>query len=287
MTVTRTCASRIRSRSSEARYHWIFSPLKRANSLEQRADLEFGALLGEQHPPRTHRRNADRPCSSSSDRRAGRCRWRSSSSVSPTVQKLKQTNTELPLQAGAVAVGFQASLDRVADVGGDVLEVGKPLGIARHAIAVILDREVMRAVLAAARDRDGLCVRVDAVLDELGNRLERIALRQRDDANRIPVIPDLELAAVAYSWISWGAGLTPALRRAAIGTTSGQRLPDSVLRRVAAYRRPGACARRGSSPPSCVVCARRSGRACARPSRPARVRSITSSRSIWARLAMT
>ena len=40
-----------------------------------------------------------------------------------------------------------------------------------------------------------LC-RLGAVLNELGNSLERIALRERDDPDRVPVIADFELAAV-------------------------------------------------------------------------------------------
>jgi hypothetical protein len=49
-------------------------------------------------------------------------------------------------------------------------------------------------LVAAARYRDGLRMRVNAVLDELGNRLQGVALRERDDAYGVPVIPDLELA---------------------------------------------------------------------------------------------
>ena len=53
----------------------------------------------------------------------------------------------------------------------------------------------MAAVLATARDRNGTRVRVDAVLDQLGDRLERIALRQRNDGDRVPVVADPEPAA--------------------------------------------------------------------------------------------
>jgi hypothetical protein len=80
------------------------------------------------------------------------------------------------LQSCPVAVGFEVSLDRIANVGGDVLEDRKSLGIARNSVAVIFDGQIVRAVLPPASDRDGLGVRVDAVLDELGNRFERITL---------------------------------------------------------------------------------------------------------------
>jgi hypothetical protein len=76
-----------------------------------------------------------------------------------------------------VAVGLQSALDRVANVSGDIFEVRQSLGIARHAVAVILDREIVCAAFSTARNRDGLGMRVDAVLHELGDRLERIALR--------------------------------------------------------------------------------------------------------------
>jgi hypothetical protein len=81
----------------------------------------------------------------------------------------------------------------------DVLEVRSPLLVPRHSIAIVLDREIVLPVLAAAGDRDGLGVSVDAVLDELGDRLQGIALRERNDTDRVPVIPDLELAAVGMT----------------------------------------------------------------------------------------
>ena len=68
--------------------------------------------------------------------------------VSPTVQKLKQPDPELALKPRTISVGLQAPLDRITDVGGHVLEVGQPVRIARHAIPVILDSEVVFAVLA-------------------------------------------------------------------------------------------------------------------------------------------
>jgi hypothetical protein len=39
-------------------------------------------------------------------------------------------------------------------------------------------------------------VRVDAIFDEFGDRLERVALRERNDADGIPVIADAQFAAV-------------------------------------------------------------------------------------------
>lgn len=88
----------------------------------------------------------------------------------PDRPEAQETDTELPLQSCAVAVRFEMPLDRIANVGSDVLEVRKSLGIARNPVAVIFDSQIVRAVFPAASDRDGLRVRVDAVLDELGNR---------------------------------------------------------------------------------------------------------------------
>ena len=52
------------------------------------------------------------------------------------------------------------------------LKSGSPFVIARHTVPIVLDREIVRAVFVAARDGDGLGVRIDAVLDELRDRLQ-------------------------------------------------------------------------------------------------------------------
>lgn len=54
----------------------------------------------------------------------------------------------------------------------------------------------MRAVFTTSRNSDGLGICIDAVLDKLGNGFERVTLREGDDADRVPVIPDLQLAAL-------------------------------------------------------------------------------------------
>jgi hypothetical protein len=41
-----------------------------------------------------------------------------------------------------------------------------------------------------------LRVRIDRVLHEFGDRLQRITLRERDNSDRIPIIADAQLAAV-------------------------------------------------------------------------------------------
>ena len=90
------------------------------------------------------------------------------------------------------AFGLQPPLDRVADVGGHVLEIGQAVGSAGNALAVVGDAQVVLALLPAADDRDVAGPGVDAVLDELGHRLERVALRQGDDGDGVPVVADLQ-----------------------------------------------------------------------------------------------
>src|SRR5438105_7250786 len=84
-------------------------------------------------------------------------------------------------------------LHRIADVRGDVAEIGNAVSIARNAIAIVADGEIVFAVLPTTRDRDLSRVRVDAVLDELGNSFQRVALRQGDDPDCVPVIADSQL----------------------------------------------------------------------------------------------
>ncbi len=106
----------------------------------------------------------------------------------------QQPDAELTLQAARTAC-LQPALDGIADMGGNVVEIRTALLVPRNALTVIAYRQEVTAVFAPSRDGNlaGLCV--DAVLDQLGNRLERITLRQCDDRDRIPVISNLELAA--------------------------------------------------------------------------------------------
>ena len=165
-----------------------------ADALEKRADLELGAAFGEEHSalrdlvarvPLAHRHLIGTLVG------AGRGH-RQCVADGP---KAQESDTELALQAIAPALCLQVALDRVANVRGDVLEVRQPFVVTRDAVAVILDREVVRAILAAARDDDRSGARVDAVFHELGDGLERVALRERDDPDRIPVVADPEFAA--------------------------------------------------------------------------------------------
>src|SRR6516225_746018 len=53
----------------------------------------------------------------------------------------------------------------------------------------------MAPVLAAARDRHSARLRINAVFDQLGDRLQWAGLRQGDDGDGVPVVADLQLAA--------------------------------------------------------------------------------------------
>ena len=76
---------------------------------------------------------------------------------------------------------------------GNVPEIWKAVFIAGHAIAIVPKYQEMLAVLTATGNRNVPGMGVDAVLDQLRNGLQRIALRKCDDADRIPVVADPQL----------------------------------------------------------------------------------------------
>src|SRR6185437_11446509 len=108
----------------------------------------------------------------------------------------EQPDTKLALQASAVSIRLQMPFDGIANVGSHILEVRDTFRVTGDAVTVVFNREVMLAMFTTARNRDRLCVCVDRVLDELGNRLQGIALRQSDDADRVPVVADTQFAAL-------------------------------------------------------------------------------------------
>ena len=194
---------RMRSRSSEARYHWILSPLKflmpgrmprirtsvpaSANSVGAVRDaIARVALL------QVHLKGAPVV--------AGRGQQK----LFPQRPEAQQADAEFALQA-ARALRLELALDGVADVGRHVVEIRLAVGIPAHALAVVLHAQVVLPLLLAPGDDDRLRPRIDAVLDQLGHRLERIALRQGDDRDRIPVIADAQVAARARFGRLFGA----------------------------------------------------------------------------------
>ena len=115
-------------------------------------------------------------------------------------------------------------------MGRDVLEVRQPGIVPWDPIPVVFDGEIMRAMLLAARDGDDLGVRIDRVLDEFGDRLQGVALRECDDPDGVPVIPDAQLPAVFLS-LCFHAGTTRALR-----ASRALRLVGNMLRFRSAAR---------------------------------------------------
>lgn len=88
----------------------------------------------------------------------------------------QQPDAELALQLSP-ALGLEPALDRIAHVRGDVVEIRLAIGIAAHAFAVVLDAQIVLALVLPARDDHRFRTGVDAVFDELRDSLQRIALR--------------------------------------------------------------------------------------------------------------
>src|SRR5215467_2476681 len=80
----------------------------------------------------------------------------------------------------------------------NVLEIRQSVHGARDSFTIVLDAQINLAVLAAARDDNGLCTSVNAVLDELRNCLQRVRLRKCDDADRVPVVTDPQFAPLCF-----------------------------------------------------------------------------------------
>ena len=78
---------------------------------------------------------------------------------------------------------------------GDITKVRFAVSVARHPVSVIADGKKMPSLLAPASERDVLRLRVDAIFHQLGNSLQRIALRQRNDGDRVPIVADFQFAA--------------------------------------------------------------------------------------------
>src|SRR5437868_8295588 len=117
--------------------------------------------------------------------------------ILPERPEAQQADAELALQSPR-ALGFQLSLDGVADVGRHIVKVRSAVSIPAYALSVVLHSQVMLSLVLATGDDDRFRAGVDAVLDELGYRFQRIALRQRDNRDRVPVVADAEIAAGGY-----------------------------------------------------------------------------------------
>ena len=103
------------------------------------------------------------------------------------------------MEAGACAARLELPLERIADVGGDVLEIGASGRVAGNPFAVVDDPQVRIAPFASADDCDFSGAGVDRVLDELGDRLEGVRLREGDDVDGVPVVADAQSTRVIRS----------------------------------------------------------------------------------------
>jgi len=91
-----------------------------------------------------------------------------------------------PLSLRPVEVPFH----RIADVGGDVGEVGPAVVVGLHATAVVVDFEKDPPLDLAADDLDLPSAGVDRILGQLANCFEGMGLRLRNDVNGVPLIAD-------------------------------------------------------------------------------------------------
>ena len=110
----------------------------------------------------------------------------------------QQADAELALDALS-SIPLQAFLDRVADVRRHVAEVRHAGLIATNPFAIIDDFQERFAPFAPPNDVNVLRPRIDAVLDELRHRFQRVVLRLRDDADRRPVVSNPKLAPRVFS----------------------------------------------------------------------------------------
>ena len=105
----------------------------------------------------------------------------------------EQTDAELALDT-LRAVPLQLLLYRIANVGRDVPEVRPAEIVTRDSFTVVGDFQVGLAASAPTHNFDVLRAGVDAVLDKFRHRLERIVLRQCDDADGRPMVADAQPA---------------------------------------------------------------------------------------------
>ena len=107
--------------------------------------------------------------------------------------KGEQPDAELAVHAPPLG-GVEVPLHRVTEMRGDSLEVGLAGFVRRHTAAIIGDLQVGLALRAAAGDPHVHGTRIDRVLRELADRLERMRLRVGDDRDRVPLVADSQRA---------------------------------------------------------------------------------------------
>ena len=81
---------------------------------------------------------------------------------------------------------------------GDVLEIGESVRRSRYPISVISDDQKLIAVLTATSNDDCFGVRIDAVLNELRDGLQRVTLGKRNDTDGVPIVAYAQFASFGY-----------------------------------------------------------------------------------------
>ena len=105
----------------------------------------------------------------------------------------QQADAELAVHTGPLC-RVKMTFQRIAQMGRDALKIGFAVFGWGDPSTVIKHLEKEFALLATAKNLDLLRSRVDRVLRQLADRLERMGLGMSDDVDRIPLIANLELA---------------------------------------------------------------------------------------------
>ncbi|HEV8431684.1 MAG TPA: hypothetical protein VGQ41_27540 [Pyrinomonadaceae bacterium] len=73
-----------------------------------------------------------------------------------------------------------------------------------YPLPVVTDLQIIIAFAATANDRDTGCARIDGILYQLRQGLQRIGLGKGDDSDCIPVVADTQFTAFERMiWRSW------------------------------------------------------------------------------------
>jgi hypothetical protein len=87
--------------------------------------------------------------------------------------------------------------DGVANMSSDILKVRQAAGVAADAFAVIFDAQKMDSLFLSTNQSDVLRAGIDAILDEFGDGFEWIALGKGNNADRVPIIANTQLAGIS------------------------------------------------------------------------------------------
>src|SRR5258708_58106 len=106
--------------------------------------------------------------------------------------KTQKPDPKLPLKT-LCSMRFQLALDRVADMSRDVLEVRNALLAFGNPFSIIYNPKVSLSRLLSPKNMNLSRLRIDTIFDKLRDRFQRIGLAERQDRDRVPMIPDTKL----------------------------------------------------------------------------------------------